>query len=73
LSRWAKTGGYAAALGTTAGFSTAFCVEASTDVTGQSGVGVLLCVIGWGFSLSVLMLIRGMAMKHEWRWLAGKL
>lgn len=71
LSRWAKSGGYAAALGTTAGFSTAFCVEASTDVTGQSGVGVLLCMIGWGISLSVLMLIRGAALNHWWKWLVG--
>lgn len=73
LSRWASTGGYAAALGTTAGFSTAFCVEASTDVTGQSGVGVLLCMIGWGVGLSLLMLIRGSALKHGWTRRAGKL
>lgn len=63
LSRWRKAGGYAAALGTTAGFSTAFCVSASMDVTGQSGVGVLLCVIGWGTSSSVLMWIRSLVLR----------
>lgn len=66
LSRWGRTGGYVAALGTTAGFSTAFCVEASTDVTGQSGVGVLLCMIGWGVSLSVLMRIRTLMLDQGW-------
>ena len=58
LSRWANTGGHVAALGTTAGFSTAFCVSASTDVTGQSGVGVILCMMGWGTSLTLLILVR---------------
>lgn len=58
LSRWPKTGGHVAALGTTAGFSTAFCIEASTDATGQSGVGVILCMIGWGTSLFLLVLVR---------------
>ncbi|KAA0923271.1 MULTISPECIES: hypothetical protein [unclassified Rhodococcus (in: high G+C Gram-positive bacteria)] len=58
LSRWAKTGGHVAALGTTAGFSTAFCVEASTDITGQSGVGVILCMMGFGTGLTLLMLVR---------------
>ncbi|MDI6628285.1 hypothetical protein [Rhodococcus cercidiphylli] len=58
LSRWPKTGGHVAALGMTAGFSTAFCVDASTDVTGQSGVGVILCMIGWGTSLTLLVLVR---------------
>lgn len=72
LSRRKVTGGYVAALGTTAGFSTAFCVEASTDITGQSGVGVLLCMIGWGLSLNVLMLIRAMALRHRWHWNLGK-
>lgn len=62
LSRWAKTGGYVAALGTTAGFSTAFCISASTDVTGQSGVGVVLCLIGWGVSLSVLTSVRNLGL-----------
>ncbi|MEW2017895.1 hypothetical protein [Rhodococcus sp. NPDC076796] len=58
LSRWAKTGGHVAALGTTAGFSTAFCIEASTDITGQSGVGVILCIMGFGTGLTLLMLVR---------------
>ncbi|MDI9897998.1 hypothetical protein QM797_25025 [Rhodococcus sp. IEGM 1381] len=58
LSRWSNTGGHVAALGMTAGFSTAFCVEASTDVTGQSGVGVILCMLGWGLGLTLLILIR---------------
>lgn len=56
LSRWTETGRYTAALGTTAGFSTAFCIEASTDATGQSGVGVVLCMVGWGLALSVMMM-----------------
>ena len=58
LSRWSQTGGLVAALGTTAGFSAAFCISASTDVTGQSGVGVVLCMLGWGFGLTLLMLVR---------------
>lgn len=58
LSRWQRTGGRVAALGMTAGFSTAFCVEASTDVTGQSGVGVILCMLGWGIGLTLLVLVR---------------
>ncbi|OZC97619.1 hypothetical protein CH275_26350 [Rhodococcus sp. 06-235-1A] len=61
LSRWAKTGGHVAALGTTAGFSTAFCISASTDETGQSGVGVILCMLGWGFGLTLLIILRNMA------------
>ncbi|CCQ14623.1 putative integral membrane protein [Rhodococcus sp. AW25M09] len=65
LSRWAKTGSRVAALGITAGFSTAFCFDASTDITGQSGVGVLLCMIGWGLGLGVLMLTRNMVLKHR--------
>ena len=58
LSRWAKVGGHVAALGTTAGFAAAFCVSASTDITGQSGVGVILCMMGWGIGLTLLMLVR---------------
>ncbi len=58
LSRWTKTGGHVAALGTTAGFSTAFCIDASTDITGQSGVGVILCMMGFGAGLTLLMLVR---------------
>ncbi|WP_237669108.1 hypothetical protein [Rhodococcus sp. BS-15] len=53
-----RPGGHVAALGTTAGFSTAFCVEASTDITGQSGVGVILCMMGFGTGLTLLMLVR---------------
>ncbi|MGV8875533.1 MAG: hypothetical protein ACOH2Q_23620 [Rhodococcus sp. (in: high G+C Gram-positive bacteria)] len=65
LSRWTATGGRVAALATTAGFSTAFCIEASTDVTGQSGVGVVLCMIGWGLGLGALMLVRTVVTKHR--------
>lgn len=65
LSRWAMAGGLAAAAGTTAGFTTAFTVSASTDITGQSGVGIILSEIGWGVSLGVLMLVRGV-------WLNGR-
>jgi hypothetical protein len=59
LSRWATAGGLAAAAGTAAGFTTAFSVNASTDVTGQAGVGVVLSEIGWSVSLGLLMLVRG--------------
>ena len=59
LSRWAMAGGLSAAVGTAAGFTTAFSVDASTDVTGQAGVGVVLSEIGWGLALGVLMHSRG--------------
>ncbi|MBV6762611.1 hypothetical protein [Rhodococcus opacus] len=59
LSRWAAAGGLAAAAGTAAGFTTAFSVNASTDVTGQAGVGVVLAEVGWGVGLGLLMLVRG--------------
>lgn len=65
LSRWAVSGGLAAAAGTAAGFTTAFGVVASTDVTGQSGVGMVLSELGWGVGLGVLMLVRG-------AWLTGR-
>ena len=65
LSRWATAGGLAAAAGTAAGFTTAFSVNASADVTGQAGVGVVLSEIGWGLALGVLMLARG-------AWLANR-
>ncbi|WP_024795497.1 hypothetical protein [Tomitella biformata] len=65
LSRWAIAGGLAAAAGTAAGFATAFSVAASTDSTGQSGVGVALSMIGWAVGLGVLMLVRGF-------WMAGR-
>ena len=59
FSRWVNAGGLAAAAGMTAGFTTAFGVQASTDSTGQSGVGMILSEIGWGVGLGALMLIRG--------------
>lgn len=59
FSRWVNAGGLAAAAGTTAGFTTAFGVVASTDSTGQSGVGMILSEIGWGLGLGALMLVRG--------------
>lgn len=58
-SRWMKAGGMTAAAGTAAGFTTAFSIDASTDVTGQAGVGVALSTIGWGLTLTALMLLRG--------------
>ncbi|OZD17745.1 hypothetical protein CH253_03945 [Rhodococcus sp. 06-156-3C] len=58
LSRWVRAGGLAAALGTAGGFTTAFAVSASTDSTGQAGVGVLLSQVGWLAALVVLMLVR---------------
>ncbi|MDZ7918387.1 MAG: hypothetical protein U5O16_42350 [Rhodococcus sp. (in: high G+C Gram-positive bacteria)] len=58
LCRWVVAGRHAAA-GTAAGFSTAFSVDASADVTGQAGVGVVLSEVGWGLALGVLMLARG--------------
>ncbi|WP_243636656.1 hypothetical protein [Rhodococcus sp. Eu-32] len=58
LSKWVKSGGLAAAVGTAAGFTTAFCVSASADDTGQSGVGVLLSELGWMFALVILMSAR---------------
>jgi len=58
LSRWVAAGGLAAAAGTAAGFTTAFSVNASTDITGQAGVGVMLSEIGGGVGLGVLMLVR---------------
>lgn len=57
-SRWVVSGGLAAAIGTAAGFTTAFSVVASTDDTGQAGVGVMLSEIGWGIGLCLLMLVR---------------
>lgn len=65
LSRWTMAGGLTAAAGTAAGFTTAFSAVASTDVTGQSGVGVVLSELGWGIALGVLMLVRG-------AWLTGR-
>ncbi|MGM5068918.1 hypothetical protein EU244_029225 [Rhodococcus qingshengii] len=59
LSRWAVAGGLPAAAGTAAGFTTASSVDASTDVTGQAGVSVVLSEMGWGLALGVLMLARG--------------
>ncbi|SNT00298.1 hypothetical protein [Rhodococcoides kyotonense] len=58
LSRWVKAGGLAAAAGATAGFTTAFSIDASTDDTGQAGVGILLSELGWGITLSILVLVR---------------
>ncbi|MFI8569603.1 hypothetical protein ACIGGF_23920 [Rhodococcus sp. NPDC078407] len=65
LSRWVQSGGHVAALGTTAGFATEFCIDASTDVTGQSGVGVILCMMGWGTGLTLLMLVRNTLVKRK--------
>ncbi|MDI9918637.1 hypothetical protein [Rhodococcus sp. IEGM 1379] len=65
LSRWAMAGGLAAAAGTAAGFTTAFSVDASTDVTGQAGVAVVLSEIGWGLALGVLMHARGARLVHR--------
>lgn len=59
LSRWAMSGGLTAAAGTAAGFTTAFSVDASADITGQSGVGVGLSEFGWALGLGVLMFARG--------------
>lgn len=57
-SRWALSGGLAAATGTAAGFTTAFGVVAGTDDTGQAGVGVMLSELGWGIGLCLLMIVR---------------
>ncbi|KJF23578.1 hypothetical protein C7T36_07145 [Rhodococcus sp. AD45-ID] len=65
FSRWTTAGGFAAAVGTTAGFTTAFSVAASTDATGQAGVGVVLSALGWGACLSVLMLLRGIWVNRQ--------
>ncbi len=54
-----EAGDLTAAAGTAAGFTTAFSIDASTDVTGQAGVGVALSTIGWGLTLTALMLLRG--------------
>lgn len=59
LSRWAVAGGLAAAVGTAAGFTTAFAVDASSGVTSQEGVGMAFSILGWGIGLGVLMKIRG--------------
>lgn len=59
LSRWTKAGGLAAAMGTTAGFTTAFAVDASRTITSQEGVGLAFSVLGWGIGLGVLMTLRG--------------
>ncbi|WP_305094681.1 hypothetical protein [Prescottella sp. R16] len=59
LSRWTRSGGLAAAAGTTAGFAAAFCVAATFDTTGLSGVGIMFSMVGWGLGLSVLMSLRG--------------
>ncbi|BBE44256.1 MULTISPECIES: hypothetical protein [Rhodococcus] len=64
-SRWMKAGGLTAAAGTAAGFTTAFSIDASTDVTGQAGVGVALSTIGWGLTLTALMLLRGKWSRRE--------
>lgn len=53
-SRWMKAGGMTAAAGTAAGFTTAFSIDASADVTGQAGVGVALSTIGWGLTLTAI-------------------
>lgn len=57
-SRWVVSGGLAAAIGTAAGFTTAFSVVASTDDTGQAGVGVMLSEMGWAIGLCLLILVR---------------
>lgn len=59
LSRWTKAGGLAAAMGTTAGFTTAFAVDASRTIASQEGVGLAFSVLGWGIGLGVLMTLRG--------------
>lgn len=65
LSRWAVSGGLAAAAGTAAGFTTAFAVAASVGVTSQEGIGVAFSELGWGIGLVVLMAVRG-------AWLTGR-
>ncbi|MCA1007975.1 hypothetical protein LCL87_19860 [Rhodococcus hoagii] len=65
LSRWAVSGGLAAAAGTAAGFTTAFTVAASVGVTSQEGIGVAFSELGWGIGLVVLMAVRG-------AWLTGR-
>lgn len=65
LSRWAVSGGLAAAAGTAAGFTTAFAVAASVGATSQEGIGVALSELGWGIGLVVLMAVRG-------AWLTGR-
>lgn len=65
LSRWAVSGGLAAAAGTAAGFTTAFAVAASVGVTSQEGIGVAFSELGWGIGLAVLMAVRG-------AWLTGR-
>ncbi|PTR26643.1 hypothetical protein C8K36_105216 [Rhodococcus sp. OK519] len=67
LSRWTKAGGLAAATGTTAGFTTAFAVDASRTVTSQEGVGVAFSVLGWGIGLGVLMTLRGAWLTSRYR------
>ncbi|MFM9262694.1 hypothetical protein ACKAMS_29045 [Rhodococcus sp. 5A-K4] len=64
-SQWMKAGGLTAAAGTAAGFTTAFSIDASTDATGQAGVGVALSTIGWGLTLTALMLLRGKWSRRE--------
>ena len=57
-SRKSFAGGLAAAFGTAAGFTAAFCVDAARTVTSQEGIGLFFSVIGWGFGLSILMALR---------------
>ena len=58
-------GSLAAAVGTAAGFTTAFSVVAAADVTGQSGIGVMFSEVGWLAGLGTLMFVRG-------AWLTGR-
>ena len=58
LSAWRKLGGFSAAIGVTAGLVTAFCIDAATDVTGQSGIGAVFLGAGAGVSLAFCAGIR---------------
>lgn len=57
-SRKTFAGGLAAAAGTAGGFTAAFCIDAARTVTSQEGIGLILSIVGWGVSLSILMAIR---------------
>lgn len=73
-AHWSKkvfAGGLAAAAGVSGGFTAAFSVDTARTVTSQGGIGLFLSIVGWGFSLTLLMAVRYLVLATRHRRDAG--